>query len=152
MLQYCNHLNYSVGASRLFSAVASNLTFLTLDDKLAIVNGISSKIEGSKSISFVHGQLGKPGHVNLLNSLYVPSAANISGGNFLRLMSVRLAIKTRYKFIFSKDLHSPEHDNGTRIDLVRKGGLRWLPNHFLSTHNRRLSYTRPDLPSFRTPS
>jgi len=46
-------------------------------------------------------------------------------------MSVRLLVNAVCRFIFSKDLDLLEHDNGTKIDTVRSGGLIWLPNHFL---------------------
>ncbi len=48
-------------------------------------------------------------------------------------MSVRLAAHEGYIFILSRDSHFLEHDNGTKIDLIRSGGLTWLPNHFLLT-------------------
>jgi hypothetical protein len=72
--------------------------------------------------------------MNLIISVfYVPSLANRSDGNYLRLMSVRLADKTGYGFIFSNDSDLLEHDNDTQFDLVRSRGLSWLPNHFLPT-------------------
>ena len=48
-------------------------------------------------------------------------------------MSVRLADNTGYIFVFSKDSDLLEHDDGTKIDLIRSGGLTWLPNHFPPT-------------------
>ena len=120
------------GASRHFSAVASDFTSLKLDDQLGTVSGINCKIEGSGGISFyVHGRLGKPDHMILNNVLYVPSLANRSCGSYLRLMSVRLAVQAGYRFTFSKDSNLLEHDNVTKIDLTRSNGMTWLPNHFL---------------------
>jgi len=84
--------------------------------------------------------VGKPVHMILNNVLYVPSMANRSGGSYLILMSVRLAVQAGYKFIFSKDSNLLEHDNGTKIDLTRSNGLIWLPNHFMPT--RAVSVTR----------
>ncbi len=48
-------------------------------------------------------------------------------------MSVRLAVNAGNKFIFSKKSDILEHNDGTKIDLVRSGGLSWLPNHFTPT-------------------
>jgi len=62
------------GASRHFSAVASDFTSLKLDDQLGIVSGINCTIEGSGEISFyVHGMLGKPDNIILNNVLCAPS-------------------------------------------------------------------------------
>jgi hypothetical protein len=81
------------GASRHFSAVASDFTSLKLDDQMGTVSGIDCKIEGSGGISFyVHGKDGKPVHMILNNVLYVPSLENRSGGSYLRLTSVRLVV------------------------------------------------------------
>ena len=71
--------------------------------------------------------------MNLINVLYVPSLVSRSGGNYLRLMSVRLAVHIGHRCIFSRDSDILGHDHGTQIDLVRSGGLTWLPNHFLPT-------------------
>jgi hypothetical protein len=61
------------GASRHFSAVSSDITSLTLDDKLIALSGIDCKITEYSTINlFVHGRLGKPVHMQLLNVLYVP--------------------------------------------------------------------------------
>ncbi len=81
------------GASRHFSAVASEFTSMKLDVQLGTVSGFNCKIEGSGGILFyVHGRVGKPVHMILSNVLYVPSLASRSGGSYLRLMSVRLAV------------------------------------------------------------
>jgi hypothetical protein len=119
------------GASRHFSAVSTDFSSLTLDDELGKVSGINCKIEGSGSISFiVHDRRGKEVHMNLKDVLYVPILSNRSSGSYLRLMSVRLAVNAGYRFIFSKDSDLLEHNDGTKIDLIRSGGLTWLPNHF----------------------
>ena len=90
------------GASRHFSAVASDFTSLKLDAQLGKVSGINYKIEGSGCISFfVHCRLGKPIHMNLINVLFVPSLASRSGGSYLRLMSVRLAVHAGYTYASS---------------------------------------------------
>ena len=56
--------------------------------------------------------------MNLKDVLYVPSLSNRSGGSYLRLMSVRLAVNAGYRFIFSKDSDLLEHNDGTKIDLI----------------------------------
>ena len=68
--------------------------------------------------------------MNLKDVLYVPSLAKRSEGSYLRLMSVRLAVNAGYKFTFSKNFDTLEHNDGTKIDLIRSGGLSWLPNYF----------------------
>ena len=99
------------------------------------------KIKGSGTSSFfVHGRLGKPVHMNLINVLYVPSLANRLGGNYLRLVRVRKAVQAGYKFIFTKDSDLLEHHNGTQIDLIQSGELTRLPNHFLPSSS--ISVTR----------
>jgi hypothetical protein len=111
------------GASRHFSAVSSNFSSRILDDQLGKVSGINCKIEGSGTISFfVHGRLGKPVYMNLLNVLCVPSLANRLSGNYLCLMSICLAIHAGYNFIFSRDFDLLDHDNGTQIDRVEVEG------------------------------
>jgi hypothetical protein len=111
------------GVSRHFSAVSLDFSSLKLDNQLGTVSGMNCKIEGSDTISFfVHVRLGKPVHMNLVNVLYVPSLANRNWklrGNYLRLLSVRLAVHAGYIFIFSKGSDLLEHDNVTQIDLIR---------------------------------
>jgi hypothetical protein len=48
-------------------------------------------------------------------------------------MIVRLAVNAGYRFIFSKDSDLLEHNDGIKIDLIRSGGLTWLPIHFSPT-------------------
>jgi hypothetical protein len=40
-----------------------------------------------------------------------------------------MANKVGCTFIFSETHDTIEHNNGTKIDMVRFGGLKWLPNH-----------------------
>jgi hypothetical protein len=128
------------GASRHFSAVLSDFSSQTMNDKLGTVSGIDFKIEGSGSISFfVHDRQGKHVQINLKDVLYVPNLSKRSGGSYLRLMSVRLTINEGYKLIFSKNSDILEHNDGIMIDLVRSGGLSWLPNHFNPTAARSVS-------------
>jgi hypothetical protein len=122
------------GASLHFSAVLSDFSAITINGKLGTVSGIGCKIEGSGNISFfVHDRQGKHVQMNHKDVLYVPSLSKRSGGSYLRLMSVRLAVNAGYELTFSKNSDILEHNDGTMIDLVRSGGLSWLPNHFTPT-------------------
>jgi hypothetical protein len=121
-------------ANRHFSAIFSDFSSLTMSNHLGTISGIDCRIEGSGSIFFfVHDRQGKHVQMNLEDVLYVPSLSKSSGGNYLRLMSVRMAINAGYKFIFSKNSDLLEHNDGTKIDLIRSGGLTWLTNHFTPT-------------------
>jgi hypothetical protein len=65
------------GASRHFSAVLSDFSSITVNDKLGTVSGIDCKIEGSGSISFiVHDRRGKHVQMNLTDDSTSPSSQN----------------------------------------------------------------------------
>jgi hypothetical protein len=89
------------GSNRHFSVVASDFTNLVLSNDLGNVSGINCTIVGTLSISFlVRERSGKLVPFLLTNVLFVPYLASRSRGNYLRLMSVQLANKARYTFIF----------------------------------------------------
>ena len=64
---------------------------------------------------------GKSVKITLKNVLYVPDLSSISNGNYLRLLSVRLATSVGVRCSFAID------DNGISIPLARSRGFVWLP-------------------------
>ncbi len=72
--------------------------------------------------------------MNLKNVSYVPLMSKRSDGNYLSLMSVRLAANVGYILIFSNNSDLMlDHNEDTKIDLIRSGGLTWVSSHFLPT-------------------
>ena len=116
------------GASRHYSSIASDFIDLIPRDDLGVVSGIDCPIRGlgNISVSTVNSS-GEPVAFTLLDVLYVPDLAQRSNGNYLRLLSVRLAVAAGFCCNFTGARDYLSHSSGLTLDLVRHQGLTWLP-------------------------
>jgi hypothetical protein len=128
------------GASRHYSSIASDFNDVTLRNDFGGVFGIACYIRGIGTVPFATvDSSGNPLSFSLLDVLYVPDFEHRSAGNYLRLLSVGLAVATGLKCNFTASRDFFNHSYGLHVDLVRHNGLAWLSS---------FSSAPPCLPSF----
>ena len=91
------------GASPHCPAISSDFLDLTLLDDLGrVFTGIDCLIRGVGTVSITTiNSSGKPTGLTLLNLLYVSDLPQRSGGNYLRLLNVRLGVSFGFHCTFS---------------------------------------------------